>query len=446
MENIEECLNRIVSEGLIGENPTEIAAALALPSRSSVIKIRDKKAGGKAISNFCELLEKRFYIDEGVLNRIWYMFRNTDELRRLVKEYGTSEAKLDAFVVIRNLVAHDYSIFGDNIPEFNLKDLQNLESSGPEAYFTMLAYYYIKYGDANYYVTGKSHRERCATIMEGLGERFIEIYPENGVAGMSAYIYSKSEAFNGETPTLWSLVGSIAMMLQYFATPVNTIETTYDRRLLQGMTGRTYFKGKDDNLVILALAIDGKIPGCGWYDIFKIDRNSGKFEDIAQIYFLSESIMTIRMKPVLSSQMGVYEWDGKTIDFTWVHEGEDPSGLGNKWEKLELANSQSLRELDRSLSDDALRWEMLRSEGLEEVPGYKIADVNISRQRLTIKLENGKEYCVSIEEWPFLRNLKPSEPVEIYREISTGRVFVVWTEVLQSIPLNLFTASPYYTP
>ncbi|MDE6741483.1 MAG: hypothetical protein K2J58_04050 [Muribaculaceae bacterium] len=134
----------------------------------------------------------------------------------------------------------------------------------------------------------------------------------------------------------------------------------------------------------------------------------------------------------------MYRYDSDSLSFEWEKPEADPMQTGNRWTFLSLYASRSLRELDRSITDDALICEMARSEGFKYDFTRQPADVIISRQKLIIVLKDGSKYSLDIDSAPFLRNMNPNEPVMACRQMSDDRDFVIWPEIRQSIPLDLF--------
>lgn len=130
-----------------------------------------------------------------------------------------------------------------------------------------------------------------------------------------------------------------------------------------------------------------------------------------------------------------------TLSFKWEYPNDDPLHIGNKLTFLSLDTSQSLRELDHTLTDDALIREMARSEGLDYDFAMQPKDVVISREKFSITLKNGKSFAIDIDFAPFLCKLTPNEPLMVCRQFSDSRIFAIWPQIHQSIPLDLMKTS-----
>ncbi len=137
--------------------------------------------------------------------------------------------------------------------------------------------------------------------------------------------------------------------------------------------------------------------------------------------------------------MALYSFNDDILSFSWEDPNDDPMHIGNTLRLLSIADSQSLRKLDHSLTDDSLIREMARSEGFDYDFAMQPEDVIISRTKLILTLKNGKSYEIDIDFAPFLRNLTPQENIMVCRQLSDDRVFVIWPQIRQSIPLDLFS-------
>ena len=114
---------------------------------------------------------------------------------------------------------------------------------------------------------------------------------------------------------------------------------------------------------------------------------------------------------------------------------------GNVWTLINPSASQSVRELDHTLTDDVLLREMARSEGFEYDSLRQPKDVILTRNKLMLILNDGSRHSFDIESAPFLRDINPNEPILVCRQHSDAREFAIWPEIRQSIPLDLFTPS-----
>lgn len=321
-----------------------------------------------------------------------------------------------------------------------LQQILTLERTDPHAFFNMLALFYILSNDIQFYkeIKKKTHKERCAAVIEPLGERLMSIYPSNGFGAAIAYSYSRSDVYNAESQTLWSLVGTISSMLQAYASPLDTTEQDCNYILLPGLSTRSYWKGKHPEKTLLLWQRPGKEPATGHYELFSIDNHTHAPKGIASLFLLTDEILSAFIKSSANTQLGHYRLNGDTLLFEWEKPDDDPTKTGNLLTLLSLSNSQSLRELDRSLTDDTLLREMARSEGLDYDFAMQPTDVIVSRKTLTLILKDGSRHSIDIESAPFLSQLTPNEPVMVLRQISDSRIFAVWPQIRQSLPLDHF--------
>lgn len=438
-QNILQTLQTVLPTELLAPSMSALAKTLGYSGRNSLYRVLKGEAGTTSIDGLLNRLEKHLNADVATLLRMEAAIRNATDFNRIIKPEFKQDYPAWQYQAILAFIVHDYSNFSPDFQNGNLRQILLFEHSDPRAFYNMLAWFYINALAPKFYDRNKTHRERCAAIMEPLGERLKAIFPENGMGVSAAYAYSISDVYNAEAQNLWSLVESMATMLQAFASPIGTTENDCRCRLLPGIPHRSYWKGSDPDKVLLMWIRPGRERATGHYELFSICRQSGAIKGIASIFFLSEDIASVFTKRDSNTQMTVYSHDAETLAFEWEKPDADPMQTGNKWTLLPPSASQSLRELDRSLTDDALIREMARSEGFEYDYSSQPADVILSLHKLTLILKNGNRYSVDIEFAPFLRNINPCEPLIVCRQISDDRDFVIWPEIRQSIPLDLFT-------
>ncbi|MDE6561468.1 MAG: hypothetical protein K2K75_08820 [Muribaculaceae bacterium] len=446
MENYEDILrmlSAILHTQLLAPSVNALAEKLGygVSSRSSINRIKKGIAGSGAIDTLTSRIHQHLNIDINSLMRMEAAIQNAYHFEKLIKPQMNLEHKDWQFHAIYPFISHDFSWFS---PEFRKGDMQRLlllELTDPRAFFNMLAYFYVTSTGVKFYQKKNlTHKQRCAEIIEPLGERLISLFPSNGLAAGLVYSYSISDLFNAEAPILWSLVETIGSMLQAFASPLDSTDKENRSRLLPGLPDRAYWKGNDDEKILLLWSRHGKEPASGHYELFAIDKNSMIPVSIASLFFMSDEIMSVYIKRTSRSQFGVYKLEGNSMSFEWENPNDDPMQSGNKWELLTLESSQSLREIDRHLTDDALTREMAHGEGFDFDFAMQPADVIISRKQLSIVLKDGSKYSVDINFAPFLSKLTPAEPLMVCRQLSDGRIFAIWPEIRQSIPLDLFTS------
>ncbi len=408
-------------------------------ARSIFYRIVEGKANQAAIQNLLSLLHEQLYIDSSSLLQMEAAITNPSDFTRVIKPEMNLDHPEWQFQAILAFILHDYSHFSPDFKNGILQNILHLERTDPQAFFNMLAYFYITACDIKFYKKNLTHKERCAAVIEPLGKKLIDIFPSNGFAAGIALNYSLSDILNAESQTLWSLVGTISSMLQAFASPLDTSEQDCNYRLLPGLSTRSYWKGNDSDQILLLWLRPGREPATGHYELFAIDSHDGNPKGIASLFLLNEEFAAVFIKSIKNSQMAMYSFDDDILSFSWEDPNDDPMQTGNKLTLLSLDDSQSLRELDRSITEDSLLREMARSEGFDFDFAMQPEDVILSRSKLTVILKNGKSYEIDIDFAPFLRNLTPKENIMVCRQLSDDRVFVIWPQIRQSIPLDLFT-------
>lgn len=439
MENIDEILKTVILSQLLAESLGELADKLGYKGRSTFYRIINGDASERAIAGICQKLKDRLFVNEDALGCMDTTIFNTSRFRKIVRPYIKPKGPHSACEVVDAFVSKDFSMFPEAFKHACLEELLDLERTDPDAFYTMLAYFYYNASGLDYYAVGETHRERSARILEALGETFIRRYPENSLAAGCVYLYSKSELFNGEAPILWSLIKTLAIVLKMFSRPIETLER--DIRFFSLLNEREYWEGNDKGEIILTSAAADLKPGGNYYEIFRISRESGHIGYIGYLCFLSDEIVSFYSASRGSAILGMYDFDGHTFSMEWEDPKANPTTLGDKWNLLDRNYSQNLRSLDKSVSKDRLCAEKLKAQGWSELTGYKVTDVIISRERLTLTLINGKSLSISISEAPFLQKLRPEYLILIYVRESDNVPFVCWPEIMHCLPLDYFTES-----
>ncbi|MDE6339995.1 MAG: hypothetical protein K2K97_09450 [Muribaculaceae bacterium] len=433
MENIQEILRLVIPSDLLAESLGELACMLGYKGRSTLYRIINGNASNRAIASVCHKLKDTLFIDEDSLKCMYATIVNTNQLVKIVKPFMLPKGEYSVGDIIDSFLLMDFSLFPDDFKSSFLDGLLNLEHEDPEAYYTMLAYFYYINSDVDYYIKGKTHLNRCDRAIKLLGERYLNKFPENELVASIVDSYSKSELFNGEPPILWSLIRTISTLLQMASRPIETMENNIRFRAI--LNNREYWEGEDKSCLILTVAVPAFNANMKHYDVFRIVRENNSISYIGTIFFLSEEILSFSQK---SSMLGIYEFDGNEIRLIWENPNDDPTTMGNKWQLLKKSHSQSLRMIDRSISEELLYNEKLKGQGWSEKIGYKVMDVIISRENLIINLLNGKSFSIPIYKAPFLRKIRPDFIIMIYERKADNMTFVCWPQIMHSLPLSLF--------
>lgn len=434
-------LKRVLSSQLLSPTLSELAATLGYKGRATMYRIFKDEASSKAIDGLLRKLSDTLLIDEDSILTMSTTVQNTYYFSQLIGRNAIDSSADDfPFLVLNSFVSRDYSLFRPEFATTDLHEILLLKQEDPEAFYNMLAYFYLKNPAIQFYRKGLTHKERCASIIEPLGERFISLYPENTIASAMVYSYSNSDIYNSELPILWSLVQSVSAMLRYYGDPKETISGIKEIRLLPGLFGRNYWEGSDRDTVIISLAVRyTNNETAARYDIFKYSRKTGHIRNIGFLSFLSDSLFIVRLTGTEWSQFGMYTWNNHELTFQWEKPDDNPTGLGNRWTLLDPACSQSLREIDKSLPDATLHAERIKRCGFIPVPGFEVIDVAISRSRFCLILNNGRRYSIEISQARFIKGLHPNEPVQIYEHIEDNEMYVFWPDIMHYLPLSSFT-------
>lgn len=433
-----EIVQKILPTGLIAESISSMAVSLGYRSRATLYRIMDGSASTNAVNEFYRKVESTLFLSEETLYNINSTIENAAMLNRLLKSETDDFKNITVFDVLKAFISHDYSIFSDKFKSEALPGLRRLEITDPNVFFTMLSYSYFKSLRMNFYESGKPYRERCAEIMEPLGEKLMELYPANGIAALTVYVYSRSEILNAEAPILWNFITTLANLLQFYATPDIGSVVAKDMHLVPSFSDRSYWSGNNRSRLMLMRAVKHNIPGSGYYDVFTVAADNGKVESVGVITFLSDEVVSYRDKRTGISQLGMVEIDEGNLFFSWENGKESPWGADDHWTRRRLEHSQSLRMLDGGLSDGRLNEAALLSDGFRSLRDCSVSDVVLSRSGVRLSLTDGRVYEISYSVAPFLEYIRPTNDVIVAEQISNGEVFVSWPQMMHCIPLRLF--------
>lgn len=439
MEERLEILRNVLPTGLISESISSLAVTLGYKSRATLYRIMDGTASTNAVNDFYRKAESTLFLSEDTLYNISTTIENTAGFNRLMKAETDNFRTIDPFDVLKAFISHDYSIFSTDFTSHELPGLQRLELTDPSAFFTMLAFFYFKALRVDFYERSKSYRERCAELMEWVGRRLIELYPANGIAAETVHVYSRSEILDAEAPILWNFITTLATLLQYYGTPDIGKLVAKDFLLVPFLPDRSYWRTDSSSDLILMRAMKHNLPGSGYYEIFLIPPDTGTVENIGVISFLSDEILSYRDKNTGITRMGMFQIDEENLLFTRENGKESPFGTGDHWKRQSLRHSQSLRTLDKHLSENYLNECALSADGFKSVPGYSVTNVNLSRNGVRLSLDNGRIYEISYSTAPFLEYILPSNDVIVAEQMESGEIFVSWPQLMHCIPLRLFT-------
>lgn len=438
MENLVKALQIVLSTCLIARTDSDLAAILGYKGkgRTTIDRIRHNMVGRTALANFCIRLSNVLNITEETILKMAYVVSSTSEFSQIIKNHFDRDDPDSPFKVLYSFISHDFSFFDKEFQEITVNDILSVEHREPKVFYQVLSYFYIKASGIDFYKKNITHNERCSSIIESLGQRLIMLYPENGLATASVYGYSISKIHDKESPTLWSLIEAMSVMLRFFAHPIDTLKSESAIRRLTGIGGRAYWKGKDPEDVILTWYIPGSLSTNGHYEVLKINRETYRLENTASLTLIGYNKVSIFSKPGAASEFGTYSWDGIKLRFKWNRGNDDLTHVGNSWELQLLNNSQSLRHLDRHISDADIMQEILRSEGFESEISLQLSDVILSRGKCTLAMKSSQRYSVDISEFRFLKSITPADPIIICRLKKDDTIYVIWPTLQQAIPFD----------
>lgn len=438
MDTIAAYLVDILSTNLLAPSASALRTPLGYAGASTLYRIAGGKASSKAIINFCNRLYNAYNLTTENLEQMYNIIYFARRLNQIMKHALSPQSPDKPFVVVKAFIEADYGIFTPEFVENGLIEWLELKRSNTEAFFSMLAYYYVWKTKTPFYNKNLTFRQECASILEPLGEQLMDLHPGNIAAFNFVYAYSKTNIYGNEAPILWNLVTAMGAMFMVFAEPIESLRSEDQTILLPGLQSRSYWRGKDKDSLILSLATDNLREGCGGYEIFTIDPESLRIHSLYNISF-TEEVCYLYAKNDFSIKHGTYVWDGKTLSTQWYDDNIKELAVGNSWSLMSLKQSRSLRELNDAITDEMLRQASASAEDCDTIPGYEVDDVAVTREKLSLILRNGCVFTIPIKEAPFLEKVLPSEHVNIYRTRSDGEMLVFWHRLRHCLPLSDFT-------
>lgn len=109
-------------------------------------------------------------------------------------------------------------------------------------------------------------------------------------------------------------------------------------------------------------------------------------------------------------------------------------------ERLLPENSQSLRQLDASITDERLTEVIRQANGIDLVARLKVVDVTISRTTLTLHTADGSRFGIDRHARSFLATVGPDMEVMVYRDTDDGLFYAEWPTLGERVGLSEFAA------
>ena len=438
MNDISDNLRRVFSTDLIAPSMVGLSATLGVP-RVSLYRLMNGTASDKVVANVIGALGERLNISADDLTGMVMLADNASRLTRALRGERAASGREGGWNVVRAFVSREFGEFSERFREEELPGLLKFAEESPAEFHAMLFYYYVKSLGTSFYKRGLDYRGRCERILGPLGDRLIEMYPENTAGTKMAYSFVNAAFYDFEAPILWSFVTSIGgPTLNVFACPTMMHGTFGETILLPGTSGRTYWRCPGHEGPVLTRTVESHIQGRGIYDLFELDPATGEPENSLQLLIYEEGICQIFRYADLSMLIAAYDWADGTLELSWPDNAVNPTGLGDRWTVIDPATSRSIRETDRALTDAALDHAANVAQGMTEMEGMDVVDVRISRRRLILVTSGGAEYAIDRDSRPFLGSLRPDEPVNILLEVSSDTPFVVWPKLVHALPLSEF--------
>lgn len=427
----------IIESPMLADTVIGLARKLGYRSRSTLYRVLNGKAGDSALNDLYDRIRKAYGFDLQSLNYIYELIIREREFRRLINDAfpelksGRAREIVDAFVL------HRFAPF--KAVRRQLTPWLRLEEDNPTFFYMMLAYFYVREIGVNIYRSGRFFEE-CARVMESLGAHLEEFAPELIIGNDFAHGFSNTDLMASAPESMITLLSLLGFLINMYARPDAVRQGLASSVLIKELGKRSYWRSRTDGrpLLLLAEIEEGK-PGSGSYNVYRVDPEHGDGFFVANLIFFPEGRVTVNVPGPEVYQAGTYKLDEKLLIFDWGRGDENPLSAGNFWDHLEIETSQTLKSLDKRLTNEILNRSYYQSIGYEAVSGAEVDDVIISRKWLRLKIKGGKTYEIATEGYEFMKHLRPSEPVMLFRSLTSGNLRVQWTELFIGIPLEKFT-------
>lgn len=439
MDEIKEILQCILSTELLGATLTDVAGSLGYKGRMSVYRVKNGLGSAAAVRELAGRIDECLNIGEEELWQMGVTVANAERFGAMMRKEMVREHPDRLF---QSLIPFVWEVYDHFSPEFRgveLPGLMKLRADDPEAFYCMLAWYYVKNCGVDFYARGLTYRERCGRVLGKLGARLAEVDGENAVGRKLAEGWRTDFVYGIEKPILWNCVKHVAVLLRSYGDPGMMRELFGSFVLIKGLEKRSYWRGRRTDEVAVMIADGGARPESGCYVLVRIDVATGEAEAVRRMCVYDEKWLTVQNVASGVSVLGMYEFTGDMLTFEWEHADDDPTGFGNRWERIDADSMTVVHRFDRSLTDERVRELCLADEGWEDVEGCEVVDIVVSRSDVMLVFKDGGGARISRSEAEGLRRVAPDAKAYVVRRLADGREFVCWGEYGLMIEFERFT-------
>ena len=438
MDEKKEILKRILESKLLAPSLEGLAKTLGLKSKSSIYRIIKGDVKATAISTFCQALDKVLDNPDQEVIEMGQLLQSYDYLSSRLKNETIGKDPED---VVLSLTYGDYSRFSKKFVEETLPEIMRYSRDMPIGFHRLLIYYYIRKRFTTFYLKKLTFRQQCERVLLPLAESLQKLYFANKLGKEYMEALTNRNVYENQNPTLWTCIIIGGYMLMNYSNPNTLQEQVSNYILLPGVEERSYWLTDNPEQIIMALNIEGQHVGSGFYNIFSLDFSENTLQALGMVTFDSDGITQVVIGNDEEYIAGCYKFEKRNLLF-YFPDDANPLGVGNHWRLLNIETIQEVKNFNDQLSDTDIHHAIQKKQGVEDISGYKVKDVSISRHEVTLYLESGKRLTIPNDAHDFLDSIKPFDTVIIVRRIKDDFKYVAWTERNCIIPLSEFTVHP----
>ncbi len=436
MDEKKDILKRILECKLLAPSLGGLAKTLGLKSKSSIYRILKGDVKATAISTFCQALDKVLDNPEQEIIEMGHLLHSYDFLSSRLKNEPIGKDPED---VVLSLIYGDYSRFSKKFVEETLPELTRYSRDTPIGFHRLLIYYYIKKSFTTFYVKKLSFRQQCERVLLPLSKSLQRLYFANQLGKEYMEALANRNVYDNQYPTLWTCIIIGGYMLMNYSNSNRLQEEVNGFTLLPGVEERSYWLTDNPEQIIMALNIEGERIGSGFYNIFSLDFNENTLQALGMVTFDSDGITQVIVGNDENYIAGCYRFEKRNLQFYFPDGDVNPFGIGNHWRLLNIETIREVKDFNDQLSDMDIHIALQKRQGIEDISGYKVNDVSISRHEVTLHLESGNRLTIPNDAHDFLDSVQPHDTVIIARRIKDDFKYVAWTERNCIIPLSEFT-------
>lgn len=169
-QDILKTLQTVLATELLAPSMSALVSKLGYSGRNSLYRILKGEAGKASVDNLLNRIETCLNTDVSALLRMEAAIVNASDFNRLVRPEFRQDYTDWQYQAVLAFIIHEYGYFSPDFQNGDLNIILNFERTDPRSFYNMLAWFYIKAIAPKFYDRRLTHRERCAAILEPLGD------------------------------------------------------------------------------------------------------------------------------------------------------------------------------------------------------------------------------------------------------------------------------------